>query len=108
MFLITHIGAQYRFLDDTLGVQLALSPAFYLGKSTDGGLASFGIIPGISYRISDMIDLALTLDVQAGGDSAKPFQCTGLQSNPENQSAPSTACGMGRRVGLALSAGYEF
>ncbi len=108
MFLITHIGAQYRFLDDTLGVQMALSPSFYLGKSTDGDLAAFGIIPGVSYRISDMIDLAFTLDVQAGGDAAKPFQCTDLTSNPESQNTPSTACGVGRRVGLALSAGYEF
>ncbi len=108
MFLITHIGAQYRFLDDNLGVQVALSPAFYLGKSTDGGLAALGIIPGVSYRLLDMIDLALTLDVQAGGDAAKPFQCTGLTSNPESQSTPSTACGVGRRVGFALSASYEF
>ena len=108
MFLITHIGAQYRFLDDTLGVQVALSPSFYLGKTTDGGFAAFGIIPGISYRIADMIDLAFTLDVQAGGDSVKPFHCTDLTSNPESQSTPTTACGVGRRVGLALSAGYEF
>ncbi len=108
MLLTPHLGIQYRFLDESLGVQLALSPAIYLGKSADPGLAAFGIIPGISYRIKDMIDLALTIDIQAGGDASKPYQCTDLISDPRQKSTPTTACGVGRTFGMALHVGYDF
>ncbi|MBW2278460.1 MAG: HEAT repeat domain-containing protein [Deltaproteobacteria bacterium] len=104
-YLMTHVGVQYRVLDETLGFQLALQPIFYLAGVGDGGLAGFGIVPGFFYRIADTINLSLTFSIEAGGDAAKPFVCTDLTPDEETASNP---CGVGRRFGFALQAGYTF
>ena len=106
MYLTPHFGAQYRLLDDSLGFQLAFSPTIYLAKGPSG-LASFGIVPGAFYRIADMIDLSLTVSIEAGSNAPLPFVCTDLVSH-DRQSAGTTPCGVGRRAGFALQAGYTF
>jgi len=107
MYLVPHIGAQYRILDDSLGFQVALSPAIYLGKAAGAGLAGFGIVPGVSYRIIDSIDVALTVDIETGQNASSPFQCTGLFNDP-NHRIGTTPCGVGRTVGFDLHVGYDF
>jgi hypothetical protein len=104
-YLMTHVGAQYRVLDESLGFQLALQPTFYLHGVGDGGMAGFGIVPGFYYRIADMIDTTLTFSIEAGGDATRPFVCTDLTPNDDTASTP---CGLGRRFGFALQAGYTF
>ena len=61
--------------------------------------------PGFFYRIADTINLSLTFSIEAGGDAAKPFVCTDLTPDEETASNP---CGVGRRFGFALQAGYTF
>jgi hypothetical protein len=106
-YLIPHVGAQYRLLDDTLGFQVAFSPVIYLGQAADSGLASFGIVPGVFYRVADLIDLSLTVSIEAGANAPLPFVCTDLISY-DHQKTPTTACGVGRRAGFALQAAYTF
>ena len=106
-FFIPHLGVQYRFLDEKLGVQLAFSPVAYLGKG-DAGLAAFAIVPGISARLIEHLNLSLTVDIDAGASAAHPFQCPGLVSDTEAQASPPTSCGVGRQVGFALQTSWEF
>lgn len=108
MFLIPHIGAQYRILDDTLGFQVAISPVVYLGQSADAGLAGFGIVPGVSYRIADMIDLSITFEIDVGSNAKLPFQCTDLVNDPNYPEAGTTPCGLGRAFAMDLHVGYDF
>lgn len=108
MYIVPHVGAQYRILDDSLGFQVAISPAIYLGKSTGAGLAAFGIVPGISYNIKDMLDVGITVDIQAGSNATKPFQCTDLINDPNYPESGTTPCGVGRVFGMDLHIGYDF
>ncbi len=105
MFLIPNLGAQYRLLDESLGIQLALQPTVYLGTAQSAAMASFGIVPGVFYTIADMIDLSLTASIEAGGDASKPLYCTDLEPSDDSPPIP---CGVGRRFGVALQAGYVF
>jgi len=104
-YLLTHVGAQYRLLDESLGFQLALQPAFSLHGAAGGGLAGFGIVPGFFYRIADLIDLSLTFSIEAGADASRPFVCSSLTPNDDSASS---GCGVGRRFGFALQAAYTF
>ena len=105
MYLIPNLGAQYRLLDDSLGVQLALQPTVYLGNALGASLASFGIVPGLSYTLLDQLQISLTASIEASPDAPLPFVCTDLQSNDDT---PSTGCGVGRRVGFALETAWVF
>jgi hypothetical protein len=107
-FFIPHFGAQYRFLDEKLGVQIAFSPVAFLGKEGGAGLAAFAIVPGVAYRFADHLDLSLTADIDAGGNAAHPFECAHLVSDTESQTSAPTTCGVGRQVGFALQARWEF
>jgi len=107
-YFIPHFGAQYRFLDERLGVQLAFSPVTYVGASGGAGLATFAIVPGIAFRALDHLNLSLTLDIDTGENAAHPFQCTHLKSNAEAQTTDPTTCGVGRQVGFALQTSWEF
>jgi len=104
-FLIPALGAQYRFLDETLGVQLALKPAIYLGTAADSSLASFGIVPGISYRLIEHLDISAALSIEAGGNAPHSFLCTDLAVADEQSALP---CGVGRRLGIAVKASWVF
>jgi hypothetical protein len=105
LYLVPNVGAQYRILDEQLGFQLALSPVAYMGLAQGAGLASFGIVPGISYRIPEIMELALTFSIEAAPSSPFPLSCTDISSNSSSDPAP---CGVGRRFGLALSAVHAF
>jgi hypothetical protein len=104
-YLMTHVGAQYRVLDESLGFQVALQPTFSLHGAAGGGMAGFGIVPGFYYRIADVIDTTLTFSIEAGGNAPRPFVCTDLAPNDDTASNP---CGLGRRFGFALQAAYTF
>ncbi len=105
VFLIPNLGAQYRFLDDTLGVQLALQPAIYLGNAVDSSLASFGLVPGISYTLLEHLELSLTFSIETTGDAPRPFLCTDLKPSEKDATQP---CGVGRRFGVALETSWVF
>jgi hypothetical protein len=105
MFLIPNLGAQYRFLDGTLGVQLALQPTIYLGQAVGSSLASFGIAPGISYLLLEHLELSLTASIETTGDAPRSFLCTDLQTSDDDEPQP---CGVGRRFGLALETSWIF
>jgi hypothetical protein len=108
MYLIPHVGAQYRLLDGDLGLQLALAPTVYLGKMMAAGLPSFGLVPGVLYRVADLVDLSLTASIEIGGDAANPVLCTGEDLLiPPGTDSPN-ACGVGRRFGIGLGATYDF
>ncbi|MCP4678186.1 MAG: hypothetical protein GY854_22265 [Deltaproteobacteria bacterium] len=106
-YLIPHLGAQYRLLNDDLGFQLAIAPSIYLGTAETANFASFGLVPGVLYRIADMIDLSLTANIEIGANAPGPLLCPGddLVTNAGDKPAP---CGIGRRFGMALAAGYDF
>ncbi|HUT78820.1 MAG TPA: HEAT repeat domain-containing protein [Polyangia bacterium] len=105
VFLIPNLGAQYRFLDETLGVQLALQPTIYLGNVVGSSLASFGIAPGISYLLLEHLELTLTASIETTGDAPRSFLCTDLQTSDKDQPQP---CGVGRRFGMALKTSWIF
>jgi hypothetical protein len=105
LFLIPNLGAQYRILDDTLGFQVALQPAIYLGTAVDASLASFGIVPGVSYTLFEHLVLSLTFAIEATPDAPRPLLCTDLE--PSDKDAP-LPCGVGRRFGLALKTSWVF
>ncbi|MFO8071793.1 MAG: HEAT repeat domain-containing protein [Polyangia bacterium] len=105
MFMIPNLGAQYRLLDESLGIQLALQPTVYLGTAQSAAMASFGIVPGVAYTIAEMVELSLTASIEAGGDASKPLYCTDLEPSDDSPPIP---CGVGRRFGFALQASYAF
>jgi hypothetical protein len=108
LFFIPHFGVQYRLLDEKLGIQVAFSPVAFLGKGGDAGLATFAIVPGVSYKFLDHLNLSLTVDIDAGANAAYPFECPHLVSDTTAQTSKPTACGVGREVGLALQTSWEF
>jgi hypothetical protein len=105
MFLLPNIGAQYRFLDEKLGVQVALQPTIYLGTAVDSSLASFGVVPGIAYTVIGHLELSLTASIETTGDAPRSFLCTDLQPSEKDQPQP---CGVGRRLGMALETSWVF
>ncbi len=107
LYLIPHLGAQYRLLDGDLGFQLALAPSVYLGTKESAGFASMGLVPGVLYRIVDTVDLSLTASIEIGSNAPGPLLCPGedLGTDGRDEYAP---CGIGRRFGMALAAGYDF
>jgi hypothetical protein len=107
-FFIPHFGVQYRLLDEKLGVQVAFSPVAFLGRGGDAGLAAFAIVPGASIRLIEHLNLSLTVDIDAGANATRPFQCPHLVSDTEAQTSEPAACGVGRQVGLALQTSWEF
>ncbi|MCK9462673.1 MAG: HEAT repeat domain-containing protein [Proteobacteria bacterium] len=108
LFFIPHFGAQYRILDDKLGFQVAFSPVAFVGKGGETGLAAFAIVPGVSTRLAEHLNLSLTVDIDVGANAAHPFESPRLLSDTDAQLSEPTPCGVGRQVGLALQAAWEF
>ncbi|MCP4602527.1 MAG: HEAT repeat domain-containing protein [Proteobacteria bacterium] len=104
LHLIPHIGAQYTILDGMIGIGLAIQPALYLGTSQDFKFVSMGLIPGAIFNFLESFYASLTVTAELLPLSAKPFLCPDF----EDPSIATPPYGLGRRVGMAITAGYDF